>query len=92
MAQFRRNFAGQAATRATIRATTVLAAVAAQAERGITTMLPTEDSIWVAEELARRFAVQRWLFTLSATDANRTALRIARRPTPGWSGISTCTR
>ncbi len=60
---------------------TVLAAIAAQAERGITTMLPTEDSIWVAEELARRFAVAHWLFTLSATDANRAALRIARQVT-----------
>ena len=44
-------------------------------------MLPTEDSIWVAEELARRFAVAHWLFTLSATDANRAALRIARQVT-----------
>ncbi|MGP7999128.1 MAG: transaminase [Streptosporangiaceae bacterium] len=59
----------------------VLAAVAAQAERGITTMLPTEDSLWVAEELARRFGVAHWLFTLSATDANRAALRIARQVT-----------
>ncbi|HUY45450.1 MAG TPA: transaminase [Streptosporangiaceae bacterium] len=59
----------------------VLAALREQAQRGITTMLPTEDSIWVAEELARRFAVGRWLFTLSATDANRAALRIARQVT-----------
>jgi glutamate-1-semialdehyde 2,1-aminomutase len=44
-------------------------------------MLPTEDSLWVAGELARRFAVARWLFTLSATDANRAALRIARQIT-----------
>jgi glutamate-1-semialdehyde 2,1-aminomutase len=56
-------------------------ALAEQAQRGITTMLPTEDSIWVAEELTRRFAVDRWLFTLSATDANRAALRIARQVT-----------
>jgi len=46
--------------------------------RGITTMLPTEDAAWVGEELARRFGLPRWLFTLTATDANRTALRIAR--------------
>jgi glutamate-1-semialdehyde 2,1-aminomutase len=59
----------------------VLAAVREQAERGITTMLPTEDSIAVAEELARRFGPPRWLFTLSATDANRTALRVARQVT-----------
>jgi glutamate-1-semialdehyde aminotransferase len=54
----------------------VLAAL--QAPRGITTMLPTEDAAWVGEELTRRFGLPRWLFTLTATDANRTALRIAR--------------
>ena len=41
-------------------------------------MLPTEDAAWVGEELTRRFTLPRWLFTLTATDANRTALRIAR--------------
>jgi glutamate-1-semialdehyde 2,1-aminomutase len=59
----------------------VLEAVAAQAARGITTMLPTEDAIWVGEELGRRFGMERWLFTLTATDANRTALRLARQVT-----------
>jgi glutamate-1-semialdehyde 2,1-aminomutase len=59
----------------------VLGAVAAQAARGITTMLPTDDAIWVGEELSRRFGVARWLFTLTATDANRTALRLARQLT-----------
>jgi glutamate-1-semialdehyde 2,1-aminomutase len=51
---------------------------ALRAPRGITTMLPTEDGAWVGAELARRFGLARWLFTLTATDANRTALRIAR--------------
>ena len=41
-------------------------------------MLPTEDAAWVGEELSRRFGLARWLFTLTATDANRTALRVAR--------------
>ena len=50
----------------------------ARLERGITTMLPTEDAAWVGEELSRRFGLARWLFTLTATDANRSALRIAR--------------
>src|SRR5215216_2256307 len=59
----------------------VLEAVAAQAARGITTMLPTEDAIWVGEELSRRFGLARWVFTLTATDANRTALRLARQLT-----------
>src|SRR3954452_9850161 len=45
--------------------------------RGITTMLPSEDAAWVGEELGRRFGLPRWLFTLTATDANRTALRLA---------------
>jgi glutamate-1-semialdehyde 2,1-aminomutase len=46
--------------------------------RGITTMLPSEDAAWVGEELSRRFGMAQWFFTLTATDANRTALRIAR--------------
>lgn len=46
---------------------------------GITTMMPTEDAAWVAEDLRRRFRVPYWQFTLTATDANRFALRIARQ-------------
>jgi glutamate-1-semialdehyde 2,1-aminomutase len=60
---------------------TVREAVAEQVERGITTMLPTEDAAWVGEELRRRFGLARWTFTLTASDANRTALRIAREVT-----------
>ena len=56
-------------------------AVRARVERGVTAMLPTEDAAWVAEELARRFGVPRWQFTLSATDANRFAIRLARELT-----------
>ena len=52
--------------------------MAAQAVRGFTTMLPSEDSAWVGEELARRFGLPLWQLTLSATDANRFAIRIAR--------------
>ena len=48
---------------------------------GLTMMLPTEDAAWVGEELTRRFGLPQWLFTLTATDANRTALRIARQVT-----------
>ena len=58
-----------------------VAAVAAQAARGATAMLPTEDAIGAAEELARRFGLIAWQFTLSATDANRFALRLAREIT-----------
>src|SRR5215831_4100681 len=48
---------------------------------GATTMLPTEDAAWVGAELARRFGPRYWSFTLSATDANRWALRIVRQIT-----------
>ncbi len=58
-----------------------LAAVERQLRRGITHMLPTEDAIWAGEELARRFGLPAWQFTLSATDANRFALRLARHIT-----------
>jgi glutamate-1-semialdehyde 2,1-aminomutase len=59
----------------------VIAAVAAAGSRGITFMLPTEDSLYVGEEMARRFGVPKWQFTLSATDANRFAIRLARHIT-----------
>lgn len=59
----------------------VLEAVAARYGAGATTMLPTEDAAWVAAELSRRFGPRRWQFTLSATDANRFAIRIARHLT-----------
>ena len=45
---------------------------------GITTMLPTIDAQIVGENLSKRFGLPLWSFTLSATDANRWALRIAR--------------
>jgi glutamate-1-semialdehyde 2,1-aminomutase len=56
-------------------------AVGRQLGRGITHMLPTEDAIWSGEELRRRFGLPAWQFTLSATDANRFALRLARHIT-----------
>ncbi len=45
---------------------------------GATAMLPTDDAELVAAELTRRFGVSRWSFSLSATDANRWALRLGR--------------
>jgi glutamate-1-semialdehyde 2,1-aminomutase len=56
-------------------------AVRAQAGRGFTFMLPTEDAIWVGEELARRFGLPYWQFAVTATDANRFAIRLAREIT-----------
>lgn len=45
---------------------------------GLTTMLPTEDAEWVGAELSRRFGMDAWSFSLSATDANRWAIRLVR--------------
>jgi glutamate-1-semialdehyde 2,1-aminomutase len=45
---------------------------------GFTTMLPTADAAWVGEELTRRFGLARWSFSLTATDANRWAIRLVR--------------
>ena len=49
-----------------------------QLRSGATMMLPTEDSLWVGKELARRFGLPYWTLTTSATDANRGAIRISR--------------
>src|SRR5207302_2991481 len=57
------------------------AAVQARVLRGTTAMLPTEDAAWVGAELGRRFGLPIWQFSLSATDANRWVLRLARELT-----------
>ena len=56
----------------------VVRAVAEQAARGLTLMLPSEEALWVGEELTRRFGLPRWQFAVTATDANRFAIRLAR--------------
>jgi len=56
-------------------------ALAEQGARGITLMLPSEDALWVGRELTRRFGLARWQFALTATDANRFAIRLARQLT-----------
>lgn len=50
-------------------------------DHGITTMLPTENSVWVGEELARRFGLPYWQIVMTATDANRFSIRLAREIT-----------
>jgi glutamate-1-semialdehyde 2,1-aminomutase len=45
----------------------IVRAVQAQAARSTQFLLPTEASVEVAEELARRYPVAMWQFTLSAT-------------------------
>jgi glutamate-1-semialdehyde 2,1-aminomutase len=53
-------------------------AIREQAARGITSMLPTADAAIVSGELARRFGLPLWQFTVSATDANRHVIRYSR--------------
>ncbi|HEX4256488.1 MAG TPA: transaminase [Streptosporangiaceae bacterium] len=45
---------------------------------GLSVMMPTEEAAAAGAELARRFGVPRWSFALTATDANRWAIRLAR--------------
>ncbi|HTR65667.1 MAG TPA: aspartate aminotransferase family protein [Terriglobales bacterium] len=56
-------------------------AIEEQIKRGITLMLPGEDAVFVAEELQARFYLPRWQFALTATDANRFSIRLARHIT-----------
>ena len=44
-------------------------------------MMPSLDAEWVAADLTRRFGMPLWSFSLTATDANRWALRLARMVT-----------
>jgi glutamate-1-semialdehyde 2,1-aminomutase len=53
-------------------------AITAQLSKGMTAMLPTDDAVAVSSELARRFGLPLWQFTVSATDANRHAIRYSR--------------
>jgi len=56
-------------------------AISRQLESGATTMLPTADAAIAASLLRDRFGLPSWQFTLSATDANRSAIRYARQAT-----------
>ena len=49
--------------------------------KGFTFMCPTENSLWVGEELARRFGLPYWQLAMTATDANRFCIRLARHVT-----------
>jgi glutamate-1-semialdehyde 2,1-aminomutase len=59
----------------------IAAAVPAQVARSTQFLLPTQASVEVAEELARRYPVGQWQFTLSATQANTEVIRLARAVT-----------
>ena len=54
-------------------------------------MLPSEDGVGAAEQLRRRFGLPAWQFTLSATDANRFVLRLAREVTGRSPTRPSCT-
>jgi glutamate-1-semialdehyde 2,1-aminomutase len=58
-----------------------VAAIADRSRRGVTFMLPTEDAVFLGEELQRRFGLPYWQTALTATDANRFAIRLARGAT-----------
>ena len=61
--------------------TAVFEAIKEQMPKGMAHMLPTEDSIWVGEELKRRFKLPYWQIVMTATDANRFAIHVAREVT-----------
>ncbi|MBR7835791.1 aminotransferase class III-fold pyridoxal phosphate-dependent enzyme [Actinospica durhamensis] len=48
---------------------------------GLAVMLPTAQAQAAGAELAARFGLPRWSFSLTATDANRWAIRLARAVT-----------
>lgn len=56
----------------------VAEAIARQSSRGLTYMLPTEDAVVVAGELAKRFKLPFWQTAATASDANRAVIRWCR--------------
>ncbi|MEQ1719444.1 MAG: aspartate aminotransferase family protein [Hyphomicrobium sp.] len=56
-------------------------AIAAQAARGLTTMLPGPDVAIAGRLLERRFGLPFWQVTATASDANRSVIRWARAAT-----------
>ncbi len=58
-----------------------VAAIREQADRGITTMLPSEHAGEVGALMSARFGLEHWQFSVSATDANRFVIRLCRQVT-----------
>lgn len=56
-------------------------AIIERIKKGTTFMLPTEDALWVGKELTRRFGLKYWQIAMTATDANRFSIRLARKIT-----------
>ena len=59
----------------------VARAIAQQAGRGLTYMLPTLDALEVGALLSAQFGAYQWQIATTATDANRFAIRVARAVT-----------
>ncbi|MEW9834092.1 aspartate aminotransferase family protein [Mesorhizobium marinum] len=59
----------------------VARAIRRQADRGLTYMLPDEDTLVLGRLLSERFGLPEWQIATTATDANRFALRVARAVT-----------
>lgn len=59
----------------------IVAAVSEQVRRGTHFAQPTEDAIWIAEELSRRFGLPLWRFANSGTEATMDAVHLARAVT-----------
>ncbi|CAN5218030.1 aspartate aminotransferase family protein [soil metagenome] len=56
----------------------IVEAVSRQVRRGTHFAQPTEDAIWIAGELARRFGLPLWRFANSGTEATMDAIHLAR--------------
>jgi glutamate-1-semialdehyde 2,1-aminomutase len=56
----------------------IVRAVSERMAAGNQFLLPTEDAIVVSEELARRYGLPKWQYTLSASQANTEVIRVAR--------------
>jgi glutamate-1-semialdehyde 2,1-aminomutase len=56
----------------------IVAAVSERVRRGTHFAQPTEDAIWIAGELARRFDLPLWRFANSGTEATMDAVHLAR--------------
>jgi len=59
----------------------IVAAVTDRVRRGTHFAQPTEDAIWNARELARRFGLPQWRFANSGTEATMDAVHLARSVT-----------
>ncbi len=59
----------------------IVAAVSEQVRRGTHFAQPTENAIWIAEELSRRFGLPLWRFANSGTEATMDAVHLARSVT-----------